>query len=104
MDYLKQWVLSKREKPAESTVAAFHQAFLDNIRRFGRIHEASLMRDYMLKSVIANKWIDLKEILSYFKLGVRMLKRGRLALLPHKTKGKEAVNELYEKRKRRKGD
>ena len=98
MDYLKQWILSKGEKPVEETVALFHKSFLNNIRKFGRIHETSLMRNYMLSTAIAEKRIDLKEMLRNLKLGLKMLKRGRLAFIPHKTGGKDEVRNIFKKR------
>ncbi len=98
MDYLKQWVLGKGDKPVEGPVAAFHQAFLGNIRKFGRIHEAALMRAFQLKCMIAGKGVGPKEVLKNLKLGFSMLKRGRLALVPRKTGGKDAVRKLFEKK------
>ena len=98
MDYLKRWVLSQGEKAAEGAVEAFHQTFLNNIRRFGRIHEVTLMRDYLLKTAIAQKRLDPKQMMKNIKLGIRMLKRGRLSFIPRKTGGKEAVRKLFKKR------
>jgi len=97
MDHFKQWILRQGARPVEDGVAVFHQAFLKNIRTFGRIHEAGLMRDYFVKTCIADRKIDLKEMVRDLKLGINMLKRGRLALLPDKTGGKKAVRELFEK-------
>ena len=98
MDYLKGWVLSEGEKPVEGAVAAFHQSFLKNIKKFGRIHETALMRDYLFRCAIEEKKIEPKMLLKNIKLGLRMLKRGRLSLIPQKTGGKKAVRELYKKR------
>ena len=98
MDHLKQLILAQGEKPVEVAVAAFHQAFLKNIRTFGRIHEAGLMRDYLLKVAIAEKRIDVKEMVRNLKLGLNMLRRGRLGLVPDRTGGKKAVRELFEKK------
>jgi len=97
MDYLKQLVLSQEDKPAEGAVAAFHQVFLENIRRFGRVNEAFLMGAYQLKSAKTEKRIDAKEMTSNLKLGIAMLKRGRLGFIPKKTRAKEAVRKLFEK-------
>lgn len=96
MDYLKRWILSQGEKPAVGSVAAFHQAFLDNIRSFGRVNEAFLMGAYHLKIAKAEKRMDAKEMISNLKLGLQMLKRGRLSFIPQKTGGKEAVRKLFE--------
>jgi hypothetical protein len=97
MDHLKQWILRQGRKPVESGVAIFHQAFLKNIRKFGRIHEAALMGEYFLKNSMAERKMDFKEMVANLKLGLNMLKRGRLALVPDKTGGRKAVSELFDK-------
>lgn len=95
MDYLKQWILRQGGKPAEGTVATFHQVFLDNIRRFGRVNEMLLMGLYQLKAAQAEKRLNVKEMIRNLKLGVQMLKKGRLTFIPQKTGGKKAVRKLF---------
>jgi len=98
MDYLKQWLLRRGDKPADSAVVGFHQAFLENIRRFGRVNETVLMAEFQLKSLATGKAFDPKEALNNLKLGMSMLKRGRLSLVPKKTGGRDAVRKLFENR------
>ncbi|MBW2172157.1 MAG: 4Fe-4S dicluster domain-containing protein [Deltaproteobacteria bacterium] len=98
MDHLKHRVLRQGEKPVEGVIAAFHEAFLDNIRRFGRINETVLITAFQLRSAKAGKGFDAKEAFRNLKLGLGMLKRGRLAFVPKKTGGKEAVRNLFEKK------
>ena len=97
MDDLKQEVLQKQQIPSEDQVARFHQVFLNNIKRFGRINEGVLMTAYLMKS----SWSDLKqfkidfsEMFKYAGLGLSMLKRGRLSLLP-RWKGTKAVRKYF---------
>jgi heterodisulfide reductase subunit C len=97
MDHLKHRILQKGEKPVEGVIAAFHEAFLDNIRRFGRINETVLMTAFQLKSAKAGKAFDAKEAFKNLKLGLGMLKRGRLAFVPKKAEGQEAVKKLFDK-------
>lgn len=97
MDHLKRWVLSQGERPAEGAVAAFHQVFIDAIRRFGRVNETFLMGVYQIKAAKAEQKLNPKEMLKNLKLGIRMLKRGRLTLIPQKTGGTQAVRKLFKK-------
>ncbi|MBW1860411.1 MAG: 4Fe-4S dicluster domain-containing protein [Deltaproteobacteria bacterium] len=97
MDHIKQAVLDRGDRPVEGVVAAFHEAFLDNIRRFGRINETALMAAFQLKSARAGKGLDPKEAMKNLKLGMAMLKRGRLRFVPSKTGGKAAVRKLFDK-------
>ena len=92
MDDLKQEVLTRGMKPSQETVARFHEVFLNNIKKFGRINETALMGLYQMKS----SWSDLKkstiDFAGLFKnmgLGLNMLKRGRLSLFPRKNLSKE---------------
>ena len=92
MDDLKQEVLKQGRKPEQEAVARFHEVFLSNVKKFGRINETSLMGLYQMKS----SWSDLKksriDFAGLFKnmgLGLNMLKRGRLSLFPRKNLSKE---------------
>jgi heterodisulfide reductase subunit C len=98
MDHIKASILREGDKPAEKVVAAFHEAFLENIRRFGRINETILVGMFQLKSAKAGKGFDAREAMKNLKLGLAMLKRGRLSFVPKKTGGKEAVKKLFSER------
>jgi heterodisulfide reductase subunit C len=97
MDDLKQEVLARSMKPSQETVAWFHEVFLKNIKKFGRINETFLMSHYQMRST----WADLKKnqinFSGMFKnigLGLSMLKRGRLSLFPQ-WKTRKEVRELF---------
>ncbi len=88
MDDLKQEVLKQGREPEQEAVARFHEIFLNNIKKFGRINETSLMSVYQMKS----SWSDLKKsridfagLFENMGLGLNMLKRGRLSLFPGRT-------------------
>jgi heterodisulfide reductase subunit C len=95
MDHLKQCLLRRGDKPTESAVVAFHQAFLENVRRFGRVNETVLMAEFQLKSLATGKAFDPKEALHNLKLGMSMFRKGRLGVVPKRTGGKEAVRKLF---------
>jgi heterodisulfide reductase subunit C len=99
MDHLKHWILGRGDKPVEGAVLALHQAFLDNIKKYGRVNEAALMGAYQFKCMMAGKMPGPKEMFKNLHLGVAMLKRGRLALLAPKTRGQRAVKKLFAKKK-----
>jgi len=97
MDDLKHRALEDKQKPTEESIVEFHKVFLNNIRMFGRVNETALMGVYQMKSTLR----DLKTIKFNFsgtfktmKLGLNMLKRGRLSLFP-RWKGRKAVKELF---------
>jgi heterodisulfide reductase subunit C2 len=97
MDYLKQRVVESKALPKERNSLTFHQVFLEDIKKRGRIFETGLMQNYMFKSgEIFTKLKDLS-ILEEMKLGWTMVRKGRLNLLPKNIKGKKEVRELFPK-------
>lgn len=97
MDFLKQTVVVEKAKAKESQVLAFHRAFMDDIRKRGRVFETGLVQNYMLKS---GEWLTkLKDltILDEMRLGWTMYRKGRLNLLPRHIKGREEIKKLFKK-------
>lgn len=97
MDDLKYHVLENEKRPSEEAIVEFHRVFLNNIKMFGRVNEAFLMGAYQMRSTLT----DLKKIELNFsglfknmKLGLNMLKRGRLAIFP-RWRGRKAVREIF---------
>jgi heterodisulfide reductase subunit C len=82
-------------------VLTFHQVFLDDIRKRGRIFESGLMQNYLLRSGEAFTKLKDLTILEELRLGWTMYRKGRLNLLPHSIKGKSEVKELFRDREAR---
>jgi heterodisulfide reductase subunit C len=92
MDTLKEMALAEKIKSPEKVAARFHHSFLANLKRFGRLHEASLMAVLKLKTL--NLFSDLK-------LGMRMFVKGKIALLPEKIKRTKEIRKLFKEVRRR---
>jgi heterodisulfide reductase subunit C2 len=98
MDYLKQTVVKEKRPTAEDKVLAFHQVFLDDIRKRGRVFETALVGNYLFKS---GDWLQkLKDgsILDEMRLGWMMVRKGRLNLFPKKIEGVEEIRDLFKDR------
>ena len=95
MDWLKRQALNTEGAAVNHDVANFHKTFLDNIKANGRVYETSLMGAIQIKSMLGEKGLDTTEIMDNMKLGIKMLSKGRLSLLPHKTKGLDKVKKLF---------
>lgn len=95
MDFLKQTVVRTRGVAREKKVLAFHEVFLNDIRKRGRVFEAGLMQSYLLKSGEAFSKLKDLSILEEMRLGWTMYRKGRLNLLPHGIKGKGEVKALF---------
>jgi len=92
MDTLKEMALAQKIKSPQKVAARFHKAFLANLRRFGQLHEASLMAVLKLKTL--NLFSDLK-------LGLRMFMKRKIALFPKKIKGAKEIRKLFKEVRRR---
>jgi heterodisulfide reductase subunit C len=88
MDHLKQVALRERVPlpPAEKNIAAMHRIFLNNIKKWGRIHELGVMGQYKRHT---------GDLFSDVGLGWRMFRMGRLKVLPSRIKGMREVRRMF---------
>ena len=87
MEYLRRESLRRGlVNPRAKDILAFHEAFLDTIRRTGRLYEVGLISQYKLKTLHL-----LQDVLS----APGLLMRGKLKLLPHKIEGQNEVERIF---------
>jgi len=90
MDTLKYMTLEAGYAPPETSVYALHRAFVHSIKIFGRVHETSMLAEYMLRSR------DIFSILlSSFNVAVTLLLKRKIPILPERVKDLGQVKELY---------
>jgi len=70
----------------ERNTRLFHRAFLDSVRRYGRVHDLGMLARYKLKSGTLFQDMD---------IGRRLFFKGKLKLLPHRIKDTGAVREIF---------
>jgi heterodisulfide reductase subunit C len=88
MDVLREIAIGTGVGAKEKNILKFHEAFLANIRRGGRINEPSLMVEYKLKS---------GDLFSDMAMGLDMFMKGKLSLISPRTKDMESVRRIFEK-------
>jgi heterodisulfide reductase subunit C len=88
MDSLRQLSQEAGVPPAEPKVVKFHKAFLDSIRRHGRVYELGMVARYKLATL---------DLFGDTKLAWKMLKKGKLRFLPSGVKGKKEIRRMFEK-------
>lgn len=92
MDALHQMALREGVKPKVAVVPAFHAAFMDPVRRFGRQNEALMSAEHFLRS----RDFSPKTLKVAAGLGIGMVTKGKIKLLPARTgKGKDQVKHLF---------
>ena len=88
LDPIRHEVLRRNIETRESQVPAFHKIFLKTIQMFGRVHELTLIGRYKMKT---------GTYLNDMKLGLDMFRRGKIHLLPHRSRRGREVKELFKK-------
>jgi heterodisulfide reductase subunit C len=87
IDALRQIAIAQGVPAAERSVFKLHEAFLDSIHTWGRLHELTMILQHKLTS---------RDLFSNLDMGLDMLLKGKLHLLPKRIKGMDAVKQLFE--------
>lgn len=88
MDALRQMCLREGVQPADQVTVDFHQAFTSSIRTFGRIHEATMLMNYKLKT---------RDFTSDVGVGLKLFLKGKIPILPKKSKNISKIKEIFER-------
>jgi len=91
MDSLRQLSRETGVAAAEDKVVKFHDAFLNSIRRHGRLFELGMVGFYKLAA---------RDFFGDTKVGWGMFKRGKLKLWPTGIKGKGEVRRMFDKQRK----
>lgn len=86
MESLRLLAVMEKGKAAVEEVKIFHDAFLSNLWRFGRIYELGLGASYNLRS---------RHFLTNLSMLPGMLSRGKLPILPRSAKGTSRVKAIF---------
>ena len=99
MDNLKEMAMDAGIRPSQGSTLAFHEAFLRDIEKRGRIFEGGMMQGYMLRSgEIFRKMRD-RSIVEDIRMGLRLLKKGRMPIIPEGIKDKKGLRQLMKRDK-----
>ena len=97
MDYLKEKAIRCGVSPPQKSTYAFHESFMKEIEKRGRIFEAGLMQRYMLRSGELFRKIVNGSIMEDVTLGLKMLRKGRMPIRPESIKGRKEVRRMMRK-------
>jgi len=94
MDVLRRESLEEGIKSSVSNISKFHEAFVEQIRKRGRINEASLMIDYELKT---GDFLSLEKMRELASLALQMFLKGKVKLPSIKRYSPKAVDKIFKK-------
>ena len=86
IDALRQISLAEKVPAGEPIVYRLHQAFLDNLRIWGRLHELTMLMEYKLLS---------RDLFSDLDMGLDMFLKGKIHPLPKRIQGMAEVKRLF---------
>lgn len=82
-------IMSRQEDTvSEKEIALFYHEFLESVRAFGRVFETGLLPVFSLKA---------KRPFTDLDLVPQVIKKGKLALLPHRIRGRKQVAQIFER-------
>lgn len=87
MDAMRQMALEEGAAPAEPDILAFHREVVGSIRRYGRTHKLEIMMRYKLRRF---------DVFSDIDLGLKMLAKRKLDLLPSKIADQRVMERIFE--------
>lgn len=88
MDALREMAVDEGIHAKEKNIHLLHEAFIQSIRRGGRVHEATMLIDYKLRS---------KDFFTDLLPGMKLFMKGKIPLLPSLVKGRGEVKRIFER-------
>ncbi len=99
INHLRTMAAQSVIEPKEKYLAIFHRTFMEQLEKYGRVNEFWLMNAYTLKPGVLKEKIKSGLMKEEFFLGLELLKKRRLHVLPARSRGIAKIKELYRLRK-----
>jgi heterodisulfide reductase subunit C len=90
MDTLRQYT-GEGSHPIPTSDRVFHQEFLNSVKRYGRVHEMSMVTLFTLRTK------GLAGLIKQGMLGLTMMLKGKLGLIPEKLRGRDQVRAIFQR-------
>jgi hypothetical protein len=91
MDALREMAIDEGIPAREKNIHLLHEAFVQSIKRGGRVHEATMLIDYKLRS---------KDFMTDLIPGMMLFMKGKIPLIPSFVKGKDEIKRIFERCKK----
>ncbi|MGB9630098.1 MAG: 4Fe-4S dicluster domain-containing protein, partial [Thermodesulfobacteriota bacterium] len=88
MDTLREMAIEEGIPAKERNILLLHEAFVQSIRRGGRVHEATMLIDYKLRS---------KDFMTDLIPGLKLFLKGKIPLFPSFIKGRDEIKRIFER-------
>jgi heterodisulfide reductase subunit C len=88
MDALRIMAVERKVDLKHPKGTAFYQTFLNSVRRHGRVYELGMLAAYKIRA---------KDLLSDIEKTPKLLAKGKLSLLPKKSRGAKEVQRTFKR-------
>lgn len=88
MDALREMAIEEGIRAKEKNIHLLHEAFVQSVRRGGRVHEATMLIDYKLRS---------RDLFTDLLPGIKLFLKGKIPLFPDLIKGRAEIKRIFER-------
>ena len=88
MDTMRQMAVRENITGSEKAAPVLNRIFLNGVKRWGRPYELGMLIELKLR---------LRDFFSDLDMGVKMLLKGKLSMLPGKIKGSQEMRNIFKK-------
>ncbi|MGD2184714.1 MAG: 4Fe-4S dicluster domain-containing protein [Desulfobacterales bacterium] len=101
MDCLKEMAVQKGISCPQPQILTLHDAFLKDVKRWGRVFETAFLAEYLVRSGEFRRLWQARTWHDEIKLGWQMSLRRRFPMLPKTIRGKKEVRKILRRHKKR---
>ena len=99
MNHLRNLATHSTTVPKERHLAVFHQTFLEQLQRYGRVNEFWVINAFNRKPKILREKIQSGAFQEEVRLGMRLIRKGRIKILPRRSKAIKEIKEVYRQKR-----
>jgi heterodisulfide reductase subunit C len=99
ISHLRNLAFHSSIRPKEKLLAVFHQTFLEELRKYGRVNELWLMQTFNRKPQILREKIRAGTLKEELLLGLALWRKGKLHLIPRRSKAIEEIKAVYRRQR-----
>jgi len=99
INHLRNMAFHSSIAPKERLLAVFHQTFLEELHRYGRVNELWLMNAFNRKPGVLREKIKSGALKHELLLGLALWRKGKLQLVPRRSKAIEEIKAVYRRQR-----
>ena len=99
VNHLRNIAAHSSIQPKERHLAVFHQTFLEELLKYGRVNELWLMNSFNRKPKILKEKLQAGTLREEVLLGLELWRKGKLQLIPRRSKAIKEIKEVYRRKR-----